>query len=59
LAGVLFAAGRRTVTSWFRVCGMIDEFRPAYATARAARRFLQGAGTLMIFSHAASDGSSS
>jgi hypothetical protein len=38
LAGVLFATGRRTVTSWFRVCGIPDDFRPAYTTVCAAGR---------------------
>jgi hypothetical protein len=27
LIGVLFARGRRTVTSWFRAAGITDEFR--------------------------------
>jgi hypothetical protein len=38
LAGTLFATGRRTVTSWFRACGIQDEFRPAYTTACACGR---------------------
>lgn len=38
LAGALFARGRRTVTSWFRACGVSDEFRPAYTTVCAAGR---------------------
>jgi hypothetical protein len=32
LFGVLFAKGRRTVTSWFRAAGISDDFRPAYNT---------------------------
>ena len=32
LLGILFARGRRTVTSWFRACGITDDFRPAYNT---------------------------
>lgn len=32
LLGILFARGRRTVTSWFRAAGIREEFRPAYAT---------------------------
>jgi hypothetical protein len=28
--GALFAKGRRTVTSWFRVAGITTEFRHAY-----------------------------
>lgn len=38
LAGVLFASGRRTVTSWFRAAGITDEFRPAYSTVCAVGR---------------------
>jgi DDE superfamily endonuclease len=30
LQGILFARGRRTVTSWFRAAGITDAFRPAY-----------------------------
>jgi DDE superfamily endonuclease len=32
LYGLLFAKGRRTVTSWFRAAGISDDFRPAYYT---------------------------
>src|SRR5437868_11948699 len=35
LYGILFAHGRRTVTSWFRAAGIADDFRPAYATVCA------------------------
>src|SRR3954470_2607188 len=38
LCGALFARGRRTVTSWFRACGITDEFRPAYHALWAAGR---------------------
>src|SRR5947209_18939081 len=38
LAGILFARGRRTVTSWFRAAGIADDFRPAYATVCAVGR---------------------
>src|SRR6516165_8531197 len=38
LSGVLFARGCRTVTSWFRACGITDEFRPAYTTVCAVGR---------------------
>src|SRR4051812_48931840 len=38
LAGVLFATGRRTVTSWFRAAGITDEYRPAYTTVCAVGR---------------------
>jgi DDE superfamily endonuclease len=38
LLGILFARGRRTVTSWFRAAGITDEYRPAYRTVCAAGR---------------------
>jgi hypothetical protein len=38
LFGILFARGRRTVTSWFRAAGITDAFRPAYATVCAVGR---------------------
>src|SRR5687767_5304956 len=38
LVGLLFARGRRTVTSWFRAAGITDEFRPAYTTVCAVGR---------------------
>jgi hypothetical protein len=38
LAGLLFASGRRTVTSWFRAAGIAEEFRPAYTTVCAVGR---------------------
>jgi hypothetical protein len=42
LGGALFARGRRTVTAWFRACGITTEFRPAYnalwATGRQAQQ---------------------
>src|SRR5437588_9385434 len=38
LCGLLFAKGRRTVTSWFRAAGITDEFRPAYTTVCAVGR---------------------
>ena len=38
LLGILFAKGRRTVTSWFRAAGIADDFRPAYATGCAVGR---------------------
>jgi hypothetical protein len=36
LVGILFAKGRRTVTSWFRAAGITDDFRPAYHTVCVA-----------------------
>ena len=38
LLGILFARGRRTVTSWFRAAGIRAEFRPAYVTVCAIGR---------------------
>ncbi len=38
LGGILFAKGRRTVTSWFRAAGITDDFRPAYTTVCAVGR---------------------
>ena len=31
LGGMVFARGRRTVTSWLRAAGIAEEFRPAYS----------------------------
>jgi hypothetical protein len=45
LVGILFAKGRRTVTSWFRAAGITDDFRPAYHTVCATG---QRAGHLAI-----------
>ena len=38
LLGILFAKGRRTVTSWFRAAGIADDFRPYYTTVCATGR---------------------
>jgi hypothetical protein len=38
LSGVLFARGRRTVTSWFRAAGISTEFRQGYSTIWACGR---------------------
>src|SRR3954471_12068781 len=38
LFGILFARGRRTVTSWFRAAGITTDFRQAYVTVCAAGR---------------------
>ena len=38
LCGILFARGRRTVTSWFRAAGISDDYRPAYTTVCACGR---------------------
>lgn len=38
LAGILFARGSRTVTSWFRAAGITDDFRQGYGTVWAVGR---------------------
>src|SRR5947209_52125 len=38
LCGILFAGGRRTVTSWLRAAGIADDYRPAYTTVCAVGR---------------------
>jgi hypothetical protein len=38
LTGVLFATGRRTVTSWFRAAAITSDFRNAYTTVCATGR---------------------
>ena len=38
LLGILFASGRRTVTSWFRAAGITAEFRKCYVTVCAVGR---------------------
>src|SRR5258708_27766580 len=38
LTGILFASGRRTVTSWFRPVGITTEFRRAYHVVFAVGR---------------------
>ena len=38
LFGVLFAKGRRTVTSWFRAAAIAEGFRPFYTTVCATGR---------------------
>src|SRR5262245_39739648 len=42
LFGVLFAGGRRTVTSWSRAAGISDDFRPAYNTVCSIGRRADG-----------------
>jgi len=42
LTGILFARGRRTVTSWFRAAGIRDDFRPAYNTVCSIGRHVEG-----------------
>jgi hypothetical protein len=38
LLGLLLAKGRRTCTSWFRACGITDDFRRAYNVVGACGR---------------------
>jgi hypothetical protein len=38
LAGILFACGRRTVTSWFRAAGITVDFRQSYVAVCAVGR---------------------
>jgi hypothetical protein len=38
LCGILFARGRRTVTSWFRAGGLSDDYRQGYVTVCAVGR---------------------
>ena len=38
LLGILFARGRRTVTSWLRAAGIAEGYRPAYTTVCAVGR---------------------
>src|SRR3954452_10319824 len=38
LTGILFASGRRTVTSWFRAAGITDDFRQGYVTVCSVGR---------------------
>jgi hypothetical protein len=38
LVDILFAKGRRTVTSWFRAAGITRDFRPAYNSLWATGR---------------------
>jgi hypothetical protein len=38
LTGILFASGRRTVTSWFRAAGITTDFRRAYHVVYAVGR---------------------
>lgn len=42
LAGILFARGRRTVTSWFRAAGITDDFRQSYVTVCSVGRHTDG-----------------
>ena len=43
MLGMLFASGRRTVTSWFRAAGVTVEFRKCYVTVCAVGRAFEDA----------------
>lgn len=49
LTGILFASGRRTVTSWFRAAGIQDDFRQAYVTVCASGRHTQQMAVTVLF----------
>src|SRR5438445_13657524 len=50
LGGIVFARGRRTVTSWLRAAGIGQEFRPAYSLLGAVgRRAAWMATRLLLF----------
>jgi hypothetical protein len=49
LLGVLFARGRRTVTSWFRACGIRGDSRAAYVTLCAVGRNHQDMAVTTLF----------
>jgi DDE superfamily endonuclease len=48
LVGVLFARGRRTVTSWLRAAGIAEEFRPAYALLGTVGRRAEWMATRLL-----------
>ncbi len=48
LVGVLFARGRRTVTSWLRAAGIREEFRPAYLLLGTVGRRSAGMATRLL-----------
>ena len=41
LVGILFAQGRRTVTSWLRAAGVSDDFQDYYTSRGHILRFLE------------------
>ena len=48
LLGVLFARGRRTVTSWFRAVGITQEYKQAYRDVAAAGRSHEHSATAVL-----------
>jgi hypothetical protein len=49
LTGILFAHGRRTVSSWFRAADITDDFRPAYTTVWAVGRKLDSLAVSTLY----------
>jgi hypothetical protein len=49
LLGILFANGRRTVTSWFRAAGITTDFRQAYVTVCAVGRKVDSMALSTLF----------
>jgi hypothetical protein len=47
--GLLLAAGRRTVTSWFRPAGITDEYRPAYHAVYACGRRADDCALVLLY----------
>ena len=47
--GLLLAAGRRTVTSWFRPAGITDEYRPAYHAVYACGRRTDDCALVLLY----------
>jgi hypothetical protein len=48
LTGILFARGRRTVTSWFRAAGITDDFRNALEQTNKDVKEVWGAGQQQV-----------
>jgi hypothetical protein len=48
LLGAVLARGRRTVTSWIRVAGLSQEFRPCYTTVAAAGKRADGVAARLV-----------
>lgn len=48
LLGVLFARGRRTVTSWFRAAGITEKYKQAYRDVAAAGRTHEHSATSLL-----------
>jgi DDE superfamily endonuclease len=48
LFGILFARGRRTVTSWFRAAGITTDFRQSYVTVCAVGRRTQDVAATVL-----------